>query len=153
VVVPSAIEASIAFIQSKRFKQLTEDESTFQFFLTLWSTVKDKWPGPFGKKSKLLTKVGLPTMTRYLVEAVDYMATYGDKPINIGNAEDVAAATSRALLLQAPEFWTCEWTMTISDTKAVRDAIELALKLIQQNLRDKELWSNEVSLVKTNPSS
>jgi hypothetical protein len=43
--------------------------------------------------------------------------------------------------------------MTISDTKAVRDAIELALKLIQQNLRDKELWSNEVSLVKTNPSS
>src|SRR5690606_25274946 len=50
-VVPAAIEASIAFVQSKRFKQLTDDESAYQFFLTIWATIKNKWPDLFRRES------------------------------------------------------------------------------------------------------
>jgi DGQHR domain-containing protein len=148
VVVPAAIEASIAYIQSKRFKQLGDDESAYQLFLTIWATVKDKWPTQFGATSKLLTKVGLITMNRHIIDALDLMASFGDKPIDLGNVEDVTAAVAKVLSMQAPEFWSCEWTSAISDTKAVRDAIDAALKAIQQNLRDKGTWSQDVDLLK-----
>lgn len=149
VVVPAAIESGIAYIQSKKFRQLADDEAAYEFFIAIWSTTKASWPQAFTKDSKLLTKVGLATMTRYVTDAIDFLATYSDQQVNISNAEDVSKAVTRILSLQSADFWLCDWTVAISDTKAVRDDIEGALKSIQQNIRDKEPWSNEVRLVKT----
>ncbi len=149
VVVPAAIESGIAYIQSKKFKQLSEDESAYEFFLTIWSAIKILWPQAFAKESKLLTKVGLSSMTRYVTDAIDFLATYSAEPFDIANTDDVGKAVARVLMLQSELFWLSDWTISISDTKNVRDEIESALKSIQQNLRDKELWSTEVSLIKT----
>lgn len=149
VVVPAAIESSIAYIQSKKFRQLADDEAAYEFFVTMWTTIKLSWSQAFGKDSKLLSKVGLVTMTRYVTEAVDFLATYSDQQIDISNSEDVSKAVERILSLQTPDFWLCDWTVAISDTKGVRDEIEGALKSIQQNIRDKEPWSTEVRLVKS----
>ncbi len=148
IIVPAAIESGIAYIQSKKFRQLSEDESSYEFFLTMWSAIKAAWPGTFVKESKLLTKVGLASMTRYVTDAIDFLATYSPEPFDIGNADDVGKAVARVLALQSDAFWLSEWTLAISDTKNVRDEIENALKSIQQNLRDKENWSAEVALVK-----
>lgn len=149
VVVPAAIESGIAYIQSKKFRQLADDESSYEFFMAIWSTIKSSWPNAFSKDSKLLSKVGLATMTRYVTDAIDFLATYSDQQVNISNADDVSKAVERILSLQSADFWLCEWTMAISDTKGVRDEIESALKSIQQNMRDKESWSSEVRLVKS----
>lgn len=148
VIVPAAIESGIAYIQSKKFRSLPEDESAYEFFLTIWSAIKTEWPQAFSKESKLLTKVGLSSMTRYVTDAIDFLASYSAEPFDIANAGDVGKAVVRVLNLQSELFWLSDWTVSISDTKSVRDEIEGALKSIQQNLRDKEIWSSEVSLVK-----
>lgn len=148
VVVPAAIESGIAYIQSKKFRQLADDEAAYEFFMAMWTTIKGSWPQAFGKDSKLLSKVGLVTMTRYVTEAIDFLATYSDQQVNIANSEDISKAVERILSLQTADFWLCDWTVAISDTKNVRDEIENALKSIQQNIRDKETWSTEIRLVK-----
>ena len=149
MVVPAAIEASIAFIQSKKFKQLSDDDSAFEFFITMWASIKNIWPGAFSKESKLLNKVGLVTMTKYVTEAIDSLATYSGQLVNFGNAEDVHSAITKILSFQTIEFWLTDWTISVSDTKAVRDQVEGALKAVQQNLRDKEPWSLDIPLIKT----
>lgn len=149
VIVPAAIEAGIAYIQSKKFRQLADEDAAYELFIAMWSTIKLNWKLAFAKDSKLLTKVGIATMTRYLTESIDFLASYSDQKINISNADDVSIAVTKIIALQQEEFWLADWVIAISDTKAVRDTVEEALKSIQQNIRDKEPWSTEVSLVKT----
>jgi DGQHR domain-containing protein len=153
IIVPAAIEASIAFIQSKRFKQLSDEDAAYEFFIAMWASIKSKWDRGFSKDSKLLSKVGLVTMTRYITEALDSLATYGGQSLNFGNAEDVGKAIERILGLQSEDFWLSDWTIAVSDTKAVRDQVESALKTIQQNMRDKEPWHQDVALVKMETAS
>ena len=148
-VVPAAIEAAVAYIQSKKFKQLPDDESAFDFFLALWSVIKRDWPQTFGLSSKLMNKVGLVTMTKYLTDEMIALSIYGAATIDLGNADDVTGATEQILRLQTPELWLRNWNITVSDTKTVRDQIEAAMRLIQQNLRDGEPWAQEVALVKS----
>jgi threonine dehydrogenase-like Zn-dependent dehydrogenase len=152
-VVPAAIEAAVAYIQSKKFKQLPDDESAFDFFLAVWSAIKTLWAGTFGVDSKLMNKVGLVTTTKYVTEEMIALSTYGGQTIDLGNAEDVSHAVQRILQLQTPELWLREWTISVSDTKTVRDQIEAAMRLIQQNIRDDEPWYQEVTLVKSDVAS
>lgn len=152
-VVPAAIEAAVAYIQSKKFKQLPDDESAFDFFLAVWSAIKTLWAGTFGVDSKLMNKVGLVTTTKYVTEEMIALSTYGGQTIDLGNAEDVSHAVQRILQLQTPELWLKEWTISVSDTKTVRDQIEAAMRLIQQNIRDDEPWYQEVTLVKSDVAS
>jgi DGQHR domain-containing protein len=146
-VVPAAIEAAVAFIQSKKFKQLPDDESAFDFFLAVWSEIKNQWPNVFVNDSKLMNKVGLVTMTKYITEEMIALSTYGSQTIDMGNNEDVSQAVLKILRLQTPELWLKNWTLTVSDTKTVRDQIEAAMRLIQQNIRGGDPWAQELSLV------
>lgn len=152
-VVPAAIEAAVAFIQSKRFKQLPDDESAFDFFLAVWSAIKTQWPDAFVYESKLMNKVGLVTMTKYVAEEMIALSTYGSQPIDMGNDEDVSQAVQKILALQTPQLWLRDWNLTVSDTKSVRDQIEAAMRLIQQNIRGGDEWTQELSLVVSEAAS
>jgi predicted nucleic acid-binding protein len=153
LVVPAAIEASVAYIQSKKFKQLPDDESAFDFFLAIWSAIKNMWPEAFGLNSKLLNKVGVVTMTKYISDEITALSTYGSQPIDLANIADIQSAVRQILRLQTKELWLQEWSINVSDTKTVRDQIEAALRLIQQNMRDGEHWSQEVSLMLSESAS
>jgi hypothetical protein len=148
VVAPAAVEASIAYIQSKRFKQLQEDSAVFDFFLTIWMTTKNAWPNAFEPQSKLLSKIGLVSMTHHIVDAIDFLSSYGMNKVMMGNFADVTDATGNILKLQCERFWLVDWNSALSDTKAVRDEVEAALKQVQQNLRDDDPWWTDLRLVK-----
>lgn len=152
-IVPAAIESAVAFIQSKKFKQLPDDESAFDFFLAVWTAIKTQWPNTFTNDSKLMNKVGLVTMTKYITEEMIALSTYGSQSIDVGNDADVSQAVQTILRLQTPELWLKDWTLTVSDTKAVRDQIEAAMRLIQQNIRAEDPWMQELSLVKSDSAS
>jgi DGQHR domain-containing protein len=148
VVVPAAIEAAIAYIQSKKIRQLSNEDSEYEFFISIWSKIKATWPAAFGKNSKLLSKVGILCMTRYVTDTVDFIVSFTGPELNLSNSEDVAIAVGRVLDLQSEQFWLVEWSISISDSKAVRDEIDEALKSIQQNIRYKQPWFTELKILK-----
>jgi DGQHR domain-containing protein len=147
-ITPAAVETALSYIQSKSLQQLDDDDSHFEFFLAIWSTIKSTWSTAFAKDSKLLSKVGIQCMTRYATDAIDYMVGFSDEEFDFGNREDVTKAVLRVLKFQEEDFWTSEWSISIADTKSVRDEIEEALRIIQQNIRHKQPWRNGVTLVK-----
>jgi DGQHR domain-containing protein len=147
-ITPAAVETALSYIQSKSLQQLDDDDSHFDFFLAIWSTIKSTWPIAFAKESKLLSKVGVQCMTRYVTDAIDYMVGFSDEDFDFANREDVTKAVQRILKFQEQTLWISEWSIPIADTKSVRDEIDEALRIIQQNIRHKQSWQNGVTLVK-----
>lgn len=147
-VVPAAIESAVAYIQSKGLLQLDETDSHFEFFVVLWSTIRDKWSNAFSKDSKLLSKVGIQSMSRYVVDAIDSVVGFSDDEFDFCNKEDVTKATLRVLKYQEEDLWLSEWSISIADTKSVREEIDEALRIVHQNIRHKQPWRTGVTLVK-----
>lgn len=146
-VVAAAIETAIGYIKSRGLIQLDESDAHFDFFLFIWQAIKDAWPNAFTKSSKLLSKVGIQCMTKYVVDAIDYMVGFSDDEFSFSNKEDVTNATRRIIKFQEETFWTSSWGMAISDSRAVREEIDEALRVIQQNIRHKQAWRTGVTLV------
>lgn len=100
-----------------------------------------------------MNKVGVVTMTKYVTDEMIALSTYGGQAIDLGNAEDVCNAVVKILQLQTSQFWLRDWTITVSDTKTVRDQIEAALRTVQQNIRGGDPWDQEVTLLANDAAS
>lgn len=150
-VVPAAIEASIAYIQSKNIRELSGDESAYELFITIWSVIKECWHRAFPHESKLMSKVGIVSMTMYITDAINLISGYPGSQIDLANSDSVTDAVKNILSTQAEEFWLSEWEISISDTRTVRDAIQNALSTIHGNIRYKQNWSNDIGFIK-NPA-
>ncbi|MDP2760842.1 MAG: DGQHR domain-containing protein [Sideroxyarcus sp.] len=146
-IVPASIEAAVAYIQSKNLRALEDEEMLLDFFLAIWNVVKNHWNNAFSKGSKLLSKVGIICMNQFVIDAVEFLANYSDEEIDLTNEEDVTKCVEKILLTQKEEFWLAEWTITIADTRSVREQITEAMKQIQQNMKHKLAWATDVNLV------
>lgn len=91
------------------------------FFLTIWSVIKVRWSNAFSKDSKLLSKVGIVCMNQFTVDAIEFFASYSDEEVDLTNEDDVKKCVEKVLATQTEEFWLADWTITISDTRLVRD--------------------------------
>lgn len=149
VVSPAAIEIAIAYIQSKNLQLGSTEDAVFDFFSTIWATIKRLWPEAFNdhENSKLLKKVGIQCMTQYMVDNIDTIANFMYTDCDLSNSEDVANLTEKILNLQTERFWLVEWSLTISDTKVVRDQIIDSLRKIQQNVKANHPWNADVSIL------
>lgn len=142
----AAIEACISYIQSKKIVGIDDEDSVSGLFLAIWREVQSTWPHLFVADSKLLSKVGMVTMNRYIIDSIDLMAGLLDE-LDLSNEEDVTTATRKVLRIQNPRFWSSEWSSTISDSKVVRDQIYDALRRVQQNTKQNLPWYEEVALI------
>lgn len=149
IVNPASVEIAIAYIQSKNLQLGSSEDAVFDFFSTIWSTIKRLWPDAFNDHahSKLLKKVGVQCMTQYMVDNIDTIANFVYTDCDLSNSEDVGNVTEKILKLQSEEFWLAEWSLTISDTKVVRDQVIDSLRRIQQNVKANHQWNTEVSIL------
>lgn len=148
IVAPAAIEASIAYIQSKNIRELSSDESAYDFFICIWNEIKKSWPHAFPSSKNLVSKVGIMSLTRFIVDAINVISGYPGSQIDLTNSESISNAVSNVLVTQSEEFWLREWTLSVSDSKGVRDQIQDALLTIHQNLRGGLAWHTDINFIK-----
>ena len=75
---PASVEQAIAAIAKKNLPELADDDSLIEFFFTLWWAVRDRWPNLWTANSKLLQKVGLVTLTTFVIEDLVPLADRGE---------------------------------------------------------------------------
>jgi hypothetical protein len=54
-----------------------------EFFFTLWKAVKEAWPSLWQSGSKLLSKVGVVTMTTFVIDDLTPLADRGTIDLSI----------------------------------------------------------------------
>jgi len=148
-VVPAAIETSIAYIQSKNIKELSSEDAAYDFFMTIWDVIKETWPNTFPNEKKLVSKVGIVCLTRYITDAINLLSGYPGNDINIADSESVSTTVKNILKTQTEEFWQAEWSLQVADNRTVRDAIQDALTTIHQNIRFNNPWFNDIPFIKS----
>lgn len=144
-IVPAAIEGAISHIKSKRLADLDDDETVDDFFLSIWAEIKSQWPAQFSKKTdenptKLLEKVGIITLTEFLVGELISVSRVKNARFSLSDMEKVRAATQDLLATLSPEFWVVPWKSASYDTRAGRDLLVEAIERMHGNLSDGRDW-------------
>lgn len=148
---PASIEVALSSISQKDLPGLNDDtDALIEFFYALWRPIKDRWPELWTKGSKLLSKVGLVTMTQFLVD--DITPLIDRNSIDPTDPGSVSAEVNQILENMDPQFWASEWTESGLDTTAGRRLVVDALTKMRRNVARRALWSEDVSLI-SDPSS
>lgn len=143
---PASVEQAIAAIQRKNLPDLGDDDSLIEFFFTLWSTIMNCWPDLWSAESKLLQKVGLVTLTTFVIEDLVPLADRGD--IDLANPEATRKEIEDNILdYLDPEFWKREWAAKSLDTSAGRQLVVDALTTMRRNLRRGAKWDANLRLL------
>jgi DGQHR domain-containing protein len=145
LVLPAAIEQALAAIAQKNLPDLRDDDPLLEFFFTLWSTIKETWPELWHSTSALLSKVGVVTLTAFVID--DLVPLADRDMVNLADPPDAKKAISDILKNLDPDFWRTEWTSKSLDTSAGRQLVVDALVQVRRNIRRGDSWKTDVSLV------
>ena len=145
IVPPSAIEASIAYIQHQKVKQLESDDILLEFFYAIWRTIKKRWSSIWNPNSRLLSKVGILCLTQYITDAL--IAAYDWEKLDISDPEQVIKNVEILLTNQEKQFWKVSWVPSSYDTKSGRTLIVESLIQISRNIRARDSWYADVKLI------
>jgi len=145
IVPPSAIEASINYIQQQKVKQFESDDVLLAFFYAIWQTIKTQWLSLWHKESKLLKKMGVLALTQYMTDAL--VASYDWGQLDISDPQQIEKQVKKLLSYQAKMFWEVSWEPSSYDTKSGRALIVESLVQISRNLRADDLWYADVKIV------
>jgi DGQHR domain-containing protein len=148
-IAPAAIEAMASEAKSLGFGELEDLDSLNAFLIAMWSVVKDEWPQLFVKDSKLLGKVGLTCMTRFVS---DTFKSWARNPmlreqVDPGDPEKVEQVTRQILTTLDPQFFEAQWKSVSYDTRAGRDLIFNDLVALSFNISSGEDWYQGLNVV------
>ena len=137
---PAAIEAAIDVIQQQRVPELEREDELCNFFYSIWRPISQKWQQLWiaPPDSKLMYKVSIVAMTAHMTDGL--IARYDLEQLDVMDPKAVEKEAEKMLQFLTLEFWTSEWKIKISDSKAVRDALVQALKDISRNMRAGRAW-------------
>lgn len=145
VIIPSAIEASITYIQQKKVKDFESDDVLLEFFYTIWRRIYVRWPELWTAQSRLLSKVGVICMTQYMTDALT--SSYDLGRLDISDPDQIGQLVDEILATQERKFWRVPWTSSSYDTKVGRALIVQSLTQIARNLRSGSPWFEDVEMV------
>jgi DGQHR domain-containing protein len=145
IVTPTAIEASITYIQQQKVRDFASDDVLLEFFYTIWRQIAARWPDLWNAESRLLSKVGVICMTQYLTDAL--VASYDLGRLDISDPEQIARLVEEMLGNQERKFWKVPWTSSSYDTKVGRSLIVQSLVQIARNVRAGSSWFEDIELV------
>jgi DGQHR domain-containing protein len=154
LVLPAAVEQALGIIAQKNLPDLADDDALLEFFFTLWKAVKDSWPSLWHPGSRLLSKVGVVTLTTFVIDDLTPLADRGS--IDLSDPDAVKDEVHNILDNLTPAFWTSEWAAKSLDTSAGRRLVIDALTQVRRNVRRGNPWYADVDLIDTpdpaNPS-
>jgi DGQHR domain-containing protein len=151
-IAPSAIEAAISHIKSKRVADLDDDETVDDFFLAMWSEVKSQWQDLFLQRSdanptKLLDKVSIVTLTEFLAGQLISISRSKYSRFSLSDMCMVRETTRDVLSKLNPKFWLVEWKSASYDTRAGRDLLVEAIERMHGNVADGREWHLDLETV------
>lgn len=154
VVQATAIELSLSYMSGLQLAEFEDRDIRRSVFLAIWRTVKVTWPKLWKKDSRLLSKVGVFCLTRFVVDRISQWADNDDLDIEVTDLAVIEAQTKRILGYMDQRFWTAPWADNSSggfDTNQGRDRVLAALTKLYRNGRKDLDWYTDIDIV--NPTA
>ena len=132
----TAIEACLRYIRGT-IRDLEDDEdTTYEVFLSLWQTVKERYADLWANNKLFMSKVNINALNEYVVDKL--ANSWENTNIDIYDMDDVKAQTKAVLKPIPSDLWKMRWSIRIQDNSVVRDIIKEDLRTVLQNARSRK---------------
>ena len=146
----TAIELSLSYLSGLQLAEFEDRDVRRSVFLTIWKTVKSTWPTLWKKDSRLVSKVGIFCLTRFVVDRISQWADSDELDIEVTNLAEIETQTTKILNYMDQRFWTAPWADKSSggfDTNQGRDRVLAALTQLYRNGRKDLDWHTDIDIV------
>ena len=146
----TAIELSLTYMSGLQLAELEDRDIRRSVFLTVWKTIKSTWPKLWKKDSRLLSKVGIFCLTRFIIHRISEWADNEVLDIDITDLEVIEHQTKAILNHMDQRFWLAPWAEKSSggfDTNQGRDRVLAALTQLYRNGRKDLDWYTDIDIV------
>lgn len=150
IVQATAIELSLAYLSSLQVPEFEDRDVRRSVFLTIWKTIKTIWPSLWIKDSRLVSKVGIFCLTRFIADRISQWADSDDLEIEVTDLDQIKGLTEKMLSHMDAKFWTTPWAERASggyDTNQGRDRVITALTQLYRNGRRDIAWYTDIDII------
>jgi DGQHR domain-containing protein len=150
LVQPTAIELSLEYIKNLGVSEFDDRDVRRSLFLAIWKVIKAKWPSLWKRNSRLLSKVGIYCLTRFVIDMITNWADNDELNIELTELDEIKKHTNKILRYMDPGFWTTPWAASAQggfDTNQGRQRVVDALTQMYRNVRREEDWSTDIDIL------
>jgi len=146
----TSIELSLAYLESLGLPDFDDRDVRRSVFLVIWRTIKNTWPELWIKDSRLVSKVGVVCMTRYISNLIANWADNEELDITITDLEQVEEQTEKIIQYMDQDFWSTPWAEKAQggfDTNQGRDRVLQALTQLYRNGKRGIPWWTDIDII------
>lgn len=152
----TAIELSLDYLSGLGISEFDDRDVRRSVFLVIWKTIKSEWSPIWVKDSRLISKVGIVCLTRFIADLITNWADNDDLDIEVTDLEQVQEQTTKIIGHMDKRFWTTAWAEKAQggfDTSQGRDRVLAAIVQMYRNGRKQIPWYTEIDILDRTASS
>lgn len=146
----TAIELSLDYLGGLGIMEFEDRDVRRSVFQTIWSRVKEEWPECWVEGSKLISKVGVICLTRFVADRITNWADSDDIEIEITDLDQIEEQTGKIVKYMDKRFWTAPWAEKAAggfDTNQGRERVVAAIRQLYRNGRNELEWYTDIDII------
>ena len=112
--------------------------------------IKEEWPKLWVKDSRLISKIGVICLTRFIADLITNWADSDELNIEVTDLEQIEDQTRKIIKYIDPKFWTTPWAEKAQggfDTNQGRDRVMAAITQLYRNGRRDNPWYTDIDII------
>ncbi|WP_348697911.1 DGQHR domain-containing protein [Duganella fentianensis] len=146
----TAIELSLDYLGGLGLSEFDDRDVRRSVFLTVWKSIRFSYSDYWVKESRLISKVGIVCLTRFIIDRITNWADSDDLDINITDLDVIESQTNKIIKHMDPRFWITPWAEKAHggfDTNQGRDRVLLAITQLYRNGKRDLPWYSEIDII------
>lgn len=146
----TGIELSLDYLGGLAVPEYEDRDVRRAVFLTIWKTIRTEWKSLWIKGSRLVSKVGIVCLTRFIVDRITNWADSDEISIEVTDLAQIEAQTKKMIQRMDSRFWTTPWAEKAQggfDTNQGRDRVMQAITQLYRNGRRDVPWYSDIEIV------
>jgi DGQHR domain-containing protein len=146
----TAIQQSLDYLAGLSVPEFDDRDDRRSVFLTIWKTIKAEWPALWHADSRLMSKVGIVCLTRFVADTITSWADSDELDIELTNLEDIESQTKKIVSKMDRRFWSTPWAEKAQggfDTNQGRERVYAAITQLYRNARRDVDWYTDIDII------
>jgi DGQHR domain-containing protein len=146
----TAIEQSLEYIGGLGIPEFDDRDVRRSVLLAIWKAIKEHWGDLWVEDSRLISKVGILSLTRFVADRITNWADNDEINIEITDLSQIEKQTKKIVSYMDKQFWTVPWSEKARggfDTTQGRDRVLAAITQLFRNGRREIPWYTDIDII------
>jgi len=146
----TAIELSLDYLGGLGVPEYDDRDVRRSVFLTIWRTIRSDWKSLWKKECRLISKVGIICLTRFIADRITNWADSDELNIEVTDLGQIETQTRKIIQYMSPQFWTTPWAEKAQggfDTNQGRDRVSQAITQLYRNGKRQIPWYTDIEII------